>query len=111
MILGKVLQPLEDLKLRLKFPKKAIETEKAQILFKLINFYNSKNILEIALLGLTTYLSNANKNSSVTNLEETQYLFTAKKNFKIRFKNVTLHHGDFDNLLPKIFTQKFDFFF
>ena len=81
----------------------------------LSNIKIAKNILEIGTsLGLTTaYLSNANKNSSVTTLEGDPSIYLmAKKNFqKLGLKNVTLHHGDFDNLLPKIFTQKFDFIF
>ena len=115
--LGKGSTTIRGSKIKVKTLTKKVQSrpEKAQILFKLVNFYNSNNILEIGTsLGLTTaYLSNANKNSSVTTLEGDPSIYLmAKKNFqKLGLKNVTLHHGDFDNLLPKIFTQKFDFIF
>ena len=69
--LGKGSTTIRGSKIKVKtLTKVQSRPEKAQILFKLVNFYNSNNILEIGTsLGLTTaYLSNANKNSSVTTI-------------------------------------------
>lgn len=115
--LGKGSHTIKGLKTTIKNLTKKVQSspKKAQILFKLINFYDSKSILEIGTsLGLTTaYLSNANKNSSVTTIEGDPNLYLlAKKNFqKLSLKNITIHNGDFDILLPKIFKNKFDFIF
>ena len=59
--------------------------EKAQILFRLVSFFQKKNILEIGTsLGLTTaYLSNANKDGKVTTIEgDPKVSSLAQKNFK-----------------------------
>ena len=84
---GKGSRTIEGCKTTIKNLTKKVQSspEKAQILFKLINFYDRKSVLEIGTsLGLTTaYLSNANKNSSVTTIEGDPNIYLlAKKNFQ-----------------------------
>ena len=89
--------------------------EKAQILFKIVSFFQKENILEIGTsLGLTTaYLSNANKNGKITTIEGDPTVSNlAKKNFKtLNLKNVELINGPFDKIIPQLLNNKFDLVF
>lgn len=90
-------------------------SEKGQLLFRIINYFGSKNILEIGTsLGLTTsYLANANKKASVTTIEGDPVISNiAKNNFKkLKLSNVKLINNQFDVVLPALLENKFDFIF
>ena len=89
--------------------------EKAQILFRIVSFFQKENILEIGTsLGLTTaYLSNANKNGKITTIEGDPTVSNlAKKNFKtLNLENVELINGPFDKIIPQLLNNKFDLVF
>jgi predicted O-methyltransferase YrrM len=88
---------------------------KGQLIFRLINFYKRKNILEIGTsLGLTTaYLSNGNKKGKVTTVEGDPAIYElAKQNFqKLGLQNVAIHNKSFDNSLPEFLKNKYDLIF
>ena len=89
--------------------------EKAQILFRMVSFFQKKNILEIGTsLGLTTaYLSKANKDGKVTTIEGDPNVFSlAQKNFKtLKLKNIELINQPFDQIIPQLLKNKFDLIF
>jgi len=89
--------------------------KKAQVLFKLVNYFQCKNILELGTsLGITTaYLSSANKKASITTIEGDSTIFNmAKSNFKkLGLKNVNIINSSFDKILPTILKNKFDLIF
>ena len=89
--------------------------EKAQILFRVVSFFQKKNILEIGTsLGLTTaYLSNANKDGKVTTIEgDPKVSSLAQKNFKtLKLKNIELINQPFDQIIPQLLKNKFDLIF
>jgi len=84
-------------------------SKEAQLMFKLVNYFQPKNILEIGTsLGLTTsYIAAANSNANVVTLEGCpNTLAVAKSNFeKLRIKNVTTHLGNFDEILPPVLSK------
>ena len=87
--------------------KTAISSEfKARSLFKLINLYQPKIILELGTsLGLTTcYLANAKRNSEVITVEGSRDIHeVAKKNFKkMGLNKIRALCGGFDEQLPII---------
>ena len=77
----------------------------AQLLFKLVNYYQPKTILELGTsLGLTTtYLAKARKKAKVFTLEGSPEIAKAAKNtFKsLLVKNVQLVQGNFNQTLPE----------
>jgi predicted O-methyltransferase YrrM len=86
--------------------KSALKSSKeAQFLFKLTNYLNCKNILEIGTsLGLTTaYLAAANTNSKVVTIEGCENTLTvAKENLKkLHIKNCITLQGDFKAVLTE----------
>ena len=89
--------------------------EKAQILFRIVSFFQKKNILEIGTsLGLTTaYLSNANKNGKITTIEGDQVVSNlAQKNFNtLKLNNIKLINEPFDEIIPQLLKNKFDLVF
>lgn len=89
--------------------------EKAQILFRIVSFFQKKNILEIGTsLGLTTaYLSNANKNGQITTIEGDQRVSNlAQKNFNtLKLNNIKLINEPFDEIIPQLLKNKFDLVF
>ena len=89
--------------------------QKAQLLFKMVNYFQCTNILEIGTsLGITTaYLSNANKKASITTIEGDPYIYRlAQINFKkLGLKNIKIINSSFDEILPQVFKNKFDFIF
>ena len=78
----------------------------AQLLFRLVNYYKPKNIIELGTsFGITTsYLACANKNAQVYTLEgSTAIADKARQNFAIlNAKNIELIEGDFAKTLPDL---------
>ena len=83
----------------------------AQLLFKMVNYYQPKNILELGTsLGITTsYLASANKNVQVTTMEGSFTIAAiAKENFTtLKLKNIEVVEGNFDTTLPTALSQLF----
>jgi predicted O-methyltransferase YrrM len=83
----------------------AKEPKYAQLLFKLVNYYQPNTILELGTsLGLTTtYLAKARKKAKVYTLEGSPEICKVAKNtFKsLLVKNVQLVQGDFYETLPE----------
>jgi predicted O-methyltransferase YrrM len=86
--------------------KRAVKPAKyGQLLFRLINYFQPKTILELGTsLGVTTcYLSAANSGSQVITMEgcpETAAI--AKENWEqLGYKNISAKVGNFDELLPE----------
>ncbi|MDC0339300.1 class I SAM-dependent methyltransferase [Flavobacteriales bacterium] len=81
----------------------------SQLLFKLVNYYQSKTILELGTsLGLTTaYLAKARKKAKIHTLEGSPEICKAAKNtFKsLLVKNVQLVQGNFNDILPEALSQ------
>lgn len=82
----------------------------SQLLFRLVKYYQSKNIIELGTsLGITTaYLASANKSANVITMEGAPAVASvAKNNFsKLGLKNIKLIEGNFDNTLPSIINQQ-----
>ena len=90
----------------------------AQLLFRMVNFYQPKNILELGTsLGITTaYLAEANINIPVTTMEGAKAVaVVAKENFKhLQLSNIEIIQGNFDETLPLLIAkqqQNLDFVF
>ncbi|MBK8584225.1 MAG: class I SAM-dependent methyltransferase [Bacteroidetes bacterium] len=81
------------------------EKKYAQLIFRLVNFSNAKNILELGTsLGLTTlYIANAAKKSRIITMEGCPEIAKiAIENFdKMKCKNIELVIGNFNETLPK----------
>lgn len=77
----------------------------SQLLFRIANYYQSKNILELGTsLGITaSYLASV-KNSNVFTIEGSPAIAeVARQNFnKLSLSNITLEIGHFDILLPGV---------
>ena len=90
-------------------------SNKAQLLFKIVNYFSVQSTLEIGTsLGLTTaYLANANRNGEVTTIEGDPTLCEiAASNFnKLGLKNIKLINNSFDEALEDLFTSSYDFIF
>jgi predicted O-methyltransferase YrrM len=98
--------------------KKAVKSAKyGQLLFRLVNYFQPKTILELGTsLGVTTcYLSAANSESHVITIEgchETAAI--ARENWsRLGYKNISPRIGNFDELLPETLKdiQTLDFVF
>lgn len=87
-----------------------ISKKRAQLLYRLVNYFNSKNILEIGTsLGIgTSALSLGNKNANIITLEgcpETAKV--AQHQFeKYNLNNIHLKLGEFSKILPKVLEDK-----
>ena len=84
----------------------------AQLLFRIVNFYKPKNILELGTsLGITTaYLASANNQTPVTTLEgAAQVAATAQKNFDaLHLQNIKIVQGNFDEMLESVISTAFE---
>jgi predicted O-methyltransferase YrrM len=98
--------------------KRAVKSAKyGQLLFRLVNYFQPKTILELGTsLGVTTcYLSAANSGSNVITIEgcpETAAI--AQENWsRLGYKNILSQVGNFDELLPETLKniQTLDFVF
>lgn len=78
----------------------------AQLLFRMVNYYQPKTILELGTsLGITTaYLAAANNNAFVTTMEGSKEISSkATKNFELlELKNIQQIQGNFDITLPAL---------
>lgn len=88
-----------------------------QLLFRIVQYYQPKSILELGTsLGITSsYLALANSEAQVTTMEGSSSVAAiAKKNFDdLRLHNINLIQGNFDNTLPGtvVKTSMIDFAF
>lgn len=90
----------------------------AQLLFRLVNYFQPKQILELGTsLGITTaYLAKANKDATVTTMEgSTAIAEVAKQQFDaLQLPNIKLVSGNFDETLQPVIdntVQPFNFVF
>jgi predicted O-methyltransferase YrrM len=87
------------------------------LLFRMVNYYQSKNILELGTsLGIgTSYLALANPAATITSIEGSKTIADyAMKNFKAyQIQNVQQVVGNFDTVLPDVLANNplFDFVF
>lgn len=85
----------------------------AQLLFRVVNYLKSTNILELGTsLGITTlYLATPNKKSNVVTLEgcpETAGI--ANQNFqKLQLNNITIATGNFNQTLTEVLKKNIEF--
>ncbi len=88
-----------------------------ELLYKMVDAYNCKNILELGTsLGIgTSYLASANRNAKVTTIEGCPNIAAlAKKHFNdLALSNIKQLVGNFDVVLPELLATlpKFDFVF
>lgn len=87
-----------------------------KILFRMVNHYQLKNIIELGTsLGIgTSYLAMANQQANIQTIEGSKNIAQeARKNLAfLAIKNVTQHIGQFDDLLlPMLQQQSFDLLF
>ncbi len=81
-----------------------------QLLFRMVKFYQPKNILELGTsLGITSaYLASANNAATTITLEGSPAVASvAQKNFdSLHLKNIELIEGNFDETLSTVLNQK-----
>ncbi|MEP7320245.1 MAG: class I SAM-dependent methyltransferase [Panacibacter sp.] len=82
----------------------------AQLLFRMVNFYQPKNILELGTsLGITTsYLASADINIPVVTMEGAKAVASvARENFrKLQLGNIEIIEGNFDDTLPSVISRQ-----
>lgn len=89
----------------------------AQLLFRMVNFYQPSDILELGTsLGITTaYLASANTNANVITMEGAKTVAAiAQINLRqLQLSNVKIVEGNFDDILPPTLNKfsKIDFAF
>ncbi len=76
----------------------------SQLLFRMLQFYNKKNVLELGTsLGITTaYLAAAKNNPAVITMEGSENIANiAQQNFNaLQINNIEIIKGDFEKTLP-----------
>ena len=90
--------------------KHSLKSKKlAQLLFRMVNYYQPNTILEMGTsLGITTaYLASANGNGKVYSIEGAPAIAAiARKNFKqLNLYNTQLFEGGFDSVLPTLLQE------
>jgi len=89
----------------------------AQLLFRLVNTFNPKLIIELGTsLGITTaYLASVNSNSRVLSLEGCPQIASKASSIhkQLKLKNITLIEGNIDETLPNLLKDvtEIDFMF
>lgn len=82
----------------------------SQLIFRIVNYYAPKNILELGTsLGITTsYLASANEQAFVNTMEgSTAIAAIAQENFnQMQLKNIALTVGNFDDTLPAFLAKE-----
>tara|TARA_B100000927_G_scaffold187613_1_gene151091 strand:+ start:1639 stop:2427 length:789 start_codon:yes stop_codon:yes gene_type:complete len=88
---------------------------KGQLLFKIVNYFQPKKILEFGTsLGLSSaYLASSNKSSKVYTIEGDKNIVTlAKNNFvKLRIKNIDIIEKNFDDAIEILSNKSFELVF
>ena len=83
--------------------------QQAQLLFRLVNYFQAQNILELGTsLGLTTcYLAMANSKAKITTIEGCPNISkVATENFKkLKLKNINIITGNIDNVLSEVISH------
>lgn len=78
----------------------------AQLIFRLVNYFQPKNSLELGTsLGITTcYMAAANTNSTVFTIEGSEAIanIAMEQRATLPYKNIKQLIGNFDTILPKI---------
>lgn len=97
---------------------KSLKSEKyGQLLFRIVNYFKSKNILELGTsLGITTlYLASSSTNTKCVSMEGcAQIARIASENFnKLNLKNIEILVGNIDDSLPQFLNdcEKLDLIF
>jgi predicted O-methyltransferase YrrM len=82
----------------------------SQLLFRIVNFYQTENILELGTsLGITSaYLASAKKDAKVITMEGSiEIASIANSNFKkLQLNNISVITGNFDNQLPHLLSTQ-----
>ncbi|MES2647802.1 MAG: class I SAM-dependent methyltransferase [Bacteroidota bacterium] len=80
-----------------------------QLLFRIANFYQPKNIMELGTsLGITSaYLASANQHATVVTMEgASEVAAVARDNFNtLDLQNIQLKEGNFDETLPAVLSK------
>lgn len=89
----------------------------AQLLFRLVNYFQPSNVLELGTsLGISSaYMAMANSKIKVITIEGCEEIACiAEKNFRqLELKNIKQLHGSFDDILPSVLNEisKIEFVF
>jgi predicted O-methyltransferase YrrM len=87
----------------------------AQLLYRLVNYFQPKEVLELGTsLGITTsYLATANKEARVTTMEGAASVAAlAKQTFEeLQLQNIEIITGNFDETLATVLNKQYDFIF
>jgi predicted O-methyltransferase YrrM len=82
----------------------------AQLIFRLVNHFQPKQIIELGTsLGITTaYMASVNSKANITTIEGCNEIAdVAKQNFEhLELKNIEQLTGNFDSVLPEVLNKK-----